>query len=106
MESLAKRRLVLVSGRCHPVLAKDIADKLGVALTEANVREFANGEIHCRIDESIRGAHVFIIQTHSSPVNDAVMEQLIMIDAAKRASAKSITAVIPNYGYALSLIHI
>ena len=100
MESLAKRRLVIVTGRCHPALAHDIADKLGVELTEANVREFANGEIHCRFDESIRGAHVFIVQTHSSPVNDAVMEQLIMIDAAKRASAKSITAVIPNYGYA------
>ena len=100
MESLAKRRLVIVTGRCHPTLAKDIADQLDVKLTEANVREFANGEIHCRFDESIRGAHVFIIQTHSSPVNDAVMEQLIMIDAAKRASAKSITAVIPNYGYA------
>ncbi len=100
MESLAKRRLVLVTGRCHPALAQDIAEQLGIQLTEANVREFANGEIHCRFDESIRGAHVFIIQTHSSPVNDAVMEQLIMIDAAKRASAKSITAVIPNYGYA------
>jgi ribose-phosphate pyrophosphokinase len=100
VETLAKRRLVIVSGRCHPVLAEDIADKLGVKLTEANLREFANGEIHCRFDESIRGAHVFIIQTHSSPVNDAVVEQLIMIDAAKRASAKSITAVIPNYGYA------
>ena len=84
----------------HPALARDIADKLGVELTEAHVREFANGEIHCRFDESIRGAHVFIVQTHASPVNDAVMEQLIMIDAAKRASAKSITAVIPNYGYA------
>jgi ribose-phosphate pyrophosphokinase len=100
VESLAKRRLVLVTGRCHPALAQDIAEQLGTHLTEANVREFANGEIHCRFDESIRGAHVFIIQTHSSPVNDAVMEQLIMIDAAKRASAKSITAVIPNYGYA------
>jgi len=100
VESLAKRRLVLVTGTCHPALAQDIASKLGVHLTEANVREFANGEIHCRFDESIRGAHVFIIQTHSSPVNSAVMEQLIMIDAAKRASAKSITAVIPNYGYA------
>jgi len=100
VESLAKRRLVLVTGRCHPALAQDIAEQLGIQLTEANVREFANGEIHCRFDESIRGAHVFIIQTHSSPVNDAVMEQLIMIDAAKRASAKSITAVIPNYGYA------
>ena len=100
VESLAKRRLVIVSGRCHPALAQDIASKLDVELTEANLREFANGEIHCRFDESIRGAHVFIVQTHSSPVNDAVMEQLIMIDAAKRASAKSITAVIPNYGYA------
>ena len=100
MESLAKRRMVIVTGRCHPALAADVADKLGVELTEANLREFADGEIHCRIDESIRGAHVFIMQTHGSPVNDAVMEQLIMIDAAKRASAKSITAVIPNYGYA------
>ncbi len=100
VESLAKRRLVLVTGTCHPELAKDIAKQLGIELTEANVREFANGEIHCRFDESIRGAHVFIVQTHSSPVNSAVMEQLIMIDAAKRASAKSITAVIPNYGYA------
>jgi ribose-phosphate pyrophosphokinase len=70
----------------------DVADKLGVELTEANLREFADGEIHCRIDESIRGAHVFIMQTHASPVNDSV--------AAKRASAKSITAVVPNYGYA------
>jgi len=100
VESLAKRRLVITTGRCHPELAKDIANQLGVSLTEPNLREFANGEIHCRFDESIRGAHVFIVQTHSSPVNDAVMEQLIMIDAAKRASAKSITAVIPNYGYA------
>jgi ribose-phosphate pyrophosphokinase len=100
VESLDKRRLVIVTGRCHPSLAEDVADKLGVKLTEANLREFADGEIHCRIDESIRGAHVFIMQTHGSPVNDAVMEQLIMIDAAKRASAKSITAVIPNYGYA------
>jgi ribose-phosphate pyrophosphokinase len=100
VESLAKRRLVLTTGRCHPALAESIAQQLGIRVTNANVREFANGEIHCRFDESVRGAHVFIVQTHSSPVNDAVMEQLIMIDAAKRASAKSITAVIPNYGYA------
>ncbi|MHB1905845.1 MAG: ribose-phosphate pyrophosphokinase-like domain-containing protein, partial [Acidimicrobiales bacterium] len=82
MESLAKRRLVLVSGRCHPTLAANVAALLGVELTEANLREFADGEIHCRIDESVRGAHVFIVQTHSSPVNDALMEQLVMIDAA------------------------
>lgn len=100
MESLSKRRLIIASGSRHRQLAQDIADQLGVSLTEANLREFANGEIHCRFDESIRGAQVFIVQTHSSPVNDALMEQLIMIDAAKRASAKAITAVIPNYGYA------
>ena len=87
-------------GAVIPNSPRTSPSKLGIKLTEANVREFANGEIHCRFDESIRGAHVFIVQTHSSPVNDAVMEQLIMIDAAKRASAKSITAVIPNYGYA------
>ncbi len=100
MESLSKRRLVVVSGRAHLELARDIASQLGVNLTEANVREFANGEVHCRFDESIRGADVFIIQTHCSPVNDTLMEQLIMIDAAKRASAKRITAVCPNYAYA------
>ena len=100
MESLSKRRLVVASGRAHPELAGSIADQLSVNLTEANLREFANGEVHCRFDESIRGADVFIVQTHSSPVNDTLMEQLIMIDAAKRASAKRITAVCPNYGYA------
>ena len=64
-----------------------------------NLREFANGEIHCRYESSIRGCDVFIVQTHCHPVNDALMEQLIMIDAAKRASAKRITAVCPYYGY-------
>ena len=100
MESLSKRRLIVASGRAHRELAQNIADQLGVNLAEPNLREFANGEIHCRYDESIRGADVFIVQTHCSPVNDTVMEQLIMIDAAKRASAKRITAVCPNFGYA------
>jgi len=100
MEFTPRRRLDLVSGRSHPELAQDIAAQLGVELGEANLREFANGEIHCRFDSSIRGSDVFIVQTHCGPVNDSLMEHLIMIDAAKRASAKSITAVIPNYGYA------
>ncbi len=99
MEFIPRRRLVLVSGRSHPVLAQQIAGHLGVELSEANLREFANGEIHCRFDSSIRGCDVFIIQTHCGPVNDTLMEQLIMIDAAKRASAKRITAVCPYYGY-------
>ncbi|MGH9110165.1 MAG: ribose-phosphate diphosphokinase [Acidimicrobiales bacterium] len=99
MELIPRRRLELVSGRSHPVLAEQIAAHLGVRLGEANLREFANGEIHCRYDISIRGCDVFIVQTHCGPVNDSVMEQLIMIDAAKRASAKRITAVCPYYGY-------
>jgi len=99
VELIPRRRLELVSGRSHPVLAEQIADHLGVTLGEANLREFANGEVHCRYDISIRGCDVFIIQTHCGPVNDSLMEQLIMIDAAKRASAKRITAVCPYYGY-------
>src|SRR5580698_9340054 len=99
MEMVPRRRLELVSGRSHPELAQEIAAHLGVALSKPNLREFANGEIHCRYDISLRGADVFIVQTHCGPVNDTLMEQLIMIDAAKRASAKRITAVCPYYGY-------
>ncbi len=99
MEVIPRRRLELVSGRSHPVLAGEIAAHLGVELGEANLREFANGEIHCRYDRSLRGSDVFIVQTHCAPVNGTLMEQLIMIDAAKRASAKRITAVCPYYGY-------
>ena len=99
MQLVPLRRLVLATGRAHPALAEEIADHLGVELTEAGLREFANGEIHCRYAASVRGADVFIIQTHADPVNNSIMEQLVMIDAAKRASAKRITAVCPYYGY-------
>ncbi len=99
MEVVPTKRLELYSGRAHPSLAADIARHLGVELGEPNLRQFANGEIHCRFNESVRGADVFIIQTHSGPVNDSIMEQCIMIDAAKRASAKRVTAVCPYYGY-------
>jgi len=100
VEVIPTRRLALVSGRSHPELSRSIADHLGVDLTGANLREFANGEIHCRYEESIRGSDVFILQTHCGPVNGTLMEQMIMIDAAKRASAKRITAIVPYYGYA------
>jgi len=99
MQLVPTKRLELYSGRAHPALAEDIAAHLGIALGEPNLQQFPNGEIHCRFNESVRGADVFIIQTHSGPVNEAIMEQLIMIDAAKRASAKRITAVCPYYGY-------
>jgi ribose-phosphate pyrophosphokinase len=100
MELLTKKKLRLYSGRAHPILATDIAAHLGVELGETNLREFANGELHCRFGESLRGADVFILQSHGGEVNKAIMEHLIMIDAAKRASAKRITAVCPYYGYA------
>ena len=104
METVTKKRLHLFTGRANPALATEIADTLGVPLGEANLVDFANGEIKCTFDDSLRGGDVFIVQSHASfdrgSVNDAIMEQLIMIDAARRASAKRITAVIPFYGYA------
>ncbi|MEA3076409.1 MAG: ribose-phosphate pyrophosphokinae [Actinomycetota bacterium] len=100
MELVTKKHLEIFSGRSHPELAQEIADNLGVSLSEPNLVDFASSEIRCRFGDSIRGADVFIIQSHAAPVNDSIMEQLIMIDAAKRASAKRITAVCPYYGYA------
>jgi len=94
-----EKKLVLVTGRAHPQLAKDIADELGSELVETDSRTFANGEIYSRFDESVRGADMFVIQSHTSPINEWLMEQLIMVDAAKRASAKRITVVAPFYPY-------
>lgn len=94
------RQLKLLAGRSHPKLAADIARKLKVGLSPVELGNFANGEINCRIDESVRGCDVFVIQTHSPSVNDHIIEQLLIIDAAKRASARSITAVCPFLAYA------
>jgi ribose-phosphate pyrophosphokinase len=96
----SKKRLVLASGRAHPQLAIDIATALDSELVGTDARTFANGEIYARFDESIRGSDVFIIQSHCPPINEWLMEQLIMVDAAKRASAKRITVVAPFYPYA------
>jgi ribose-phosphate pyrophosphokinase len=100
MELVSKKTLVLVGGRSHEELTGEVARHLGVHPGEVVLSTFASGEIYCRYGESIRGADVFVIQTHCHPVNDHVMEQLLLIDAAKRASAKRITAVCPYYGYA------
>jgi ribose-phosphate pyrophosphokinase len=104
MEKATTKRLSLYSGRTHPDLAAEVAECLGLSLGEPNLVEFANGEIRPRFAESIRGSDVFIIQTHhmasERSINDSIFEQLVMIDAAKRASAKRITAVVPFYGYA------
>ncbi len=95
-----KRRLRIVSGRSHPAIAQDIVAALKVQLCEMKLGNFANGEVHAQFMESVRGDDVFVVQSHSGNVNDAIMEQAIMIDAAKRASAASITAVCPFLGYA------
>jgi len=100
VELVTKKKLMLFSGRANIPLAEEIAVSLGVPLGEVELSTFANGEIYCRYLESIRGADVFIVQSHSTPINHNIFEQLIMIDAAKRASAKRITAVCPFYGYA------
>jgi len=94
-----EKRLVIVSGRAHPQLAEDIAQELDSELVPTEARTFANGEIYARYGDSIRGADVFVIQSHTAPINEWIMEQLIMIDAAKRASAKRITVVAPFYPY-------
>jgi len=104
MELVTKKRLHLVSGRSNLPLAEEIAKDLGVELGDTNMTEFANGELHCRFGESVRGTDVFILQSHAATaelsINDSIMEQLIMCDAAKRGSAKRITVVCPHYGYA------
>jgi ribose-phosphate pyrophosphokinase len=99
VEIVTKKHMMLFSGTAHPQLAEEIAKELGIRTSSCKIRRFASGEIYVRSEESVRGADVFIIQTHSEPINETIMEQLIMIDAMKRASAKRITAVIPYYGY-------
>ncbi|MBG6108270.1 ribose-phosphate diphosphokinase [Frigoribacterium sp. CG_9.8] len=95
-----KKRLVIVTGRAHPQLAIDVASALETELVHTDARTFANGEIYARYDESVRGCDAFVIQSHTYPINEWLMEQLIMVDALKRASAKRITVVAPFYPYA------
>ena len=95
-----KKKLVIVSGRAHPQLATEVAAALNTHVSGTDLRTFANGEIYARYDDSVRGADVFVVQSHTAPINEWVMETLIMIDALKRASAKRITVVAPFYPYA------
>ena len=99
VEIQTRKRLAFAAGSSHPELAAEIAELLGMGLAEVVIDHFANGEIYVKFAENIRGADLFLFQTHFAPINDNLMEQLIMIDAAKRASAKRISAVIPYYGY-------
>jgi len=96
----SEKRLRLFTGRGYPELAQEVADQLGIPLTPTSAYDFANGEIFVRFEESVRGWNAFVIQSHTEPLNKQIMEQLIMVDALKRASAKRITVVVPFYGYA------
>ncbi|MCP9958659.1 ribose-phosphate diphosphokinase [Streptomyces sudanensis] len=100
IKTTGEKKLMLFSGRAHPELAEEVARQLGVSLVPTKVFDFANGEIYVRYQESARGADCFLIQSHTAPINKWIMEQLIMIDALKRASAASVTVIIPSYGYA------
>ena len=93
-------KIKIFAGNSHPRLAKEIADQLGLPVSDSVVKQFSDGEISVSINESVRGCDVFVVQSTCSPVNDNLMELLIMIDAFKRASAGRITAVIPYFGYA------
>jgi ribose-phosphate pyrophosphokinase len=100
LEVAGRKSLMLFSGRAFPQLADEIADELGVTITPMTARDFANGEIFVRPEESVRGSDAFVIQSHTTPINHWVMETLILVDALKRASAKRITVVAPFYPYA------
>jgi ribose-phosphate pyrophosphokinase len=99
VEIVTKKHLMFFAGTSHPELAEEIAKELAVPISPCEIRRFASSELYVRPHDSVRGADVFVLQTHSAPVNETIMEQLLMVDAMKRASAKRITAVIPYYGY-------
>jgi ribose-phosphate pyrophosphokinase len=99
-KTTGEKTLMLFSGRANPALADEIAHELDIAVSPTELRDFADGQIYARFEESVRGTDAFIIQSHGDPINSWLMEQLIMVDAAKRASAKRITVVAPYYPYA------
>ena len=100
MKRTTEKNLMVFSGRAHPELAEEVAEQLGTGLVPTSAYNFANSEIYVRYEESVRGCDAFVIQSHTAPVNEWIMEHLIMVDALKRASAKRITVVLPFYGYA------
>ena len=100
MKAAGQKKLMLFSGRTHHDLAAEVAVELGIATVPTRFQDFANGELFVRYLESVRGCDAFVLQCHSDPINKSIMEQLIMVDALKRASAKRITVVTPFFGYA------
>ena len=100
MELVDRKRFMLFTGSAYPALAEEVAEELGVRLGKTDLSQFANSEIYARPAESVRGADCFVLQSHAPEINFHIMQQLILIDALKRASAGSITAVVPFFGYA------
>ena len=100
MKKTTEKNLMVFSGRAHPALSDEVADLLGTDLVPTSAYQFANSETYVRYEESVRGCDAFVIQSHTAPINEWIMEHLIMVDALKRASAKRITVVMPFYGYA------
>ncbi|MGH3326572.1 MAG: ribose-phosphate diphosphokinase [Streptomycetales bacterium] len=100
IKATGEKKLMLFAGRSHPELAAEVCDQLAIECTPTGIFDFANGEIYVRFEESVRGCDAFVIQSHTAPINQWIMEHLIMVDALKRASAKRITVVAPFYGYA------
>ncbi len=100
IQKTTEKNLMVFSGRAHPDLSQEVATILGTPLVPTAAYEFANSEIYVRYEESVRGCDAFVIQSHTAPINEWIMEHLIMVDALKRASAKRITVVMPFYGYA------
>ena len=100
LKRTTEKNLMVFSGRAHPELAEEVAELLGTGLVPTSAYQFANSEIYVRFEESVRGSDAFVIQSHTAPINEWIMEHLIMVDALKRASAKRISVVMPFYGYA------
>src|SRR6516165_7299067 len=100
MTAPSQKKMMLFGGRAYPELAAEVADCMGIEPTPSKLFDFANGEIYVRFLESVRGCDAFVLQAHTAPINHWIMEQLIMVDALKRASAKRITVVTPFFGYA------
>ncbi|MQA03009.1 MAG: ribose-phosphate diphosphokinase [Streptosporangiales bacterium] len=100
IKKTGQKQLMVFSGRSNRELAQEVVEHLGIELTPTEVYDFPNGEIYTRVRESVRGCDAFVLQSHYEPINERIMEQLIMVDALKRASAKRITVVAPFYGYA------
>ncbi len=100
IQKTTEKNMMVFSGRAFPELAREVTDLLGTEVVPTSSYDFANGETYVRYEESVRGCDAFVIQSHTAPINQSIMEHLIMIDALKRASAKRITVILPFYGYA------